>query len=105
MSCGIPVVATAVGGTKEILRDGIDGFVVPPHEPLRLADQLLKLLQDPRRHTEMGINARQRIEADFSSDVFYRKILELYKELLQPTTSTHSKGAQESDSLDVSLFR
>jgi len=85
MSCGLPVVATDVGGTNEVLGDGIDGFVVPPHEPSRLADALRKLLQDPKRRAEMGINARQRIEADFSSTVFFKNISELYREITAKT--------------------
>jgi glycosyltransferase involved in cell wall biosynthesis len=96
MSCGIPVVATDVGGTKEVLRDGIDGFVVPLHEPSRLADALRKLLRGPKRREEMGINARPRIEANFSSDIFFRSIFDLYREMVRPMTSACTKEAEEN---------
>jgi glycosyltransferase involved in cell wall biosynthesis len=95
MSCGIPVVATDIGGTKEVLRDGIDGFVVPVHAPSALAAALRKLLQDPRIRQQMGMNGRHRIEADFSSTIFFEKVSGLYQEILEQTVAEHAKEAQE----------
>lgn len=82
MSCGVPVVATDVGGTKEALRDGVDGFVVPAREPTALAAALRKLLQDPRNRQQMGMNARHRIETDFSRTLFFERVFGLYHEVL-----------------------
>jgi glycosyltransferase involved in cell wall biosynthesis len=47
MACARPVVATAVDGTPEIVRDGETGFLVPPREPQALADALARVLDDP----------------------------------------------------------
>lgn len=60
MSIGRPVVASNVGGIPEIIRDGQDGFLVPPDAPQALADKLRLILSDPALRAAMGQNARQR---------------------------------------------
>jgi glycosyltransferase involved in cell wall biosynthesis len=92
MSCGVPVVATDVGGTKEALRDGIDGFVVPAHEPAALAAALRKLIQDPDDRQQKGSNARTRIEADFSRTVFFEQVSRLYQEMLEQAMPHYPKS-------------
>ena len=49
MSCGLPVVATRVGGTPEAVADGATGVLVPPGDPERLAEALLELGRDGAR--------------------------------------------------------
>lgn len=60
MSVGTPVIASAVGGIPEIIRDGVDGFLVPPDDPEALAEKIKLLLSDPELREQMGKNARQR---------------------------------------------
>ena len=59
MSCGLPVIATRVGGIPEFVRDGIDGYLVPPEDPKALQKAILRLVQEPERCRQMGQNARQ----------------------------------------------
>lgn len=59
MSCGLPVVATRVGGIPEFVRDGIDGYLVPPEDPKALRAAVLVLIQDPKKCHQMGQSARQ----------------------------------------------
>jgi glycosyltransferase involved in cell wall biosynthesis len=59
MSCGLPVVATRVGGIPEFVRDGLDGYLVPPENPAALREAILRLVHDPARCRAMGQNARQ----------------------------------------------
>ena len=56
MACGVPVVATASAGTRDIVRDGVDGFLVEPHEATLLANALERGLRDDalRRHLAEG---------------------------------------------------
>ncbi|WP_226963677.1 glycosyltransferase [Nostocoides sp. F2B08] len=57
---GLPVVATAVGGIPQHVRDGIDGRVVPPGDPNALADALVALAQDPAARRRMSESVRSR---------------------------------------------
>lgn len=65
MACGVPVVSTDVGGTRETVQDGITGFLVPPRQPAALAERVLRLLRDPALRAKMGQAARQHVLAHF----------------------------------------
>ncbi len=66
MAARLPMVATAVGGTPEIVREGHDGFLVPPGAPAALARRMLDLLGDPALRRRMGQRGRQIVEREFS---------------------------------------
>lgn len=57
MSAGKPVVATDVGGVRDWLRDGQNGFVVPPGNPDQLAEKIIKILSDKKLAVKMSKNA------------------------------------------------
>lgn len=59
-SVGTPVIASAVGGIPEIIRDGVDGFLVPPDDPKALAEKIMTILRNQNLQNQMGANARQR---------------------------------------------
>ena len=65
MSCGLPVVATRVGGNPEVVVDGQTGLLVPPGDPPALAAAILQLLGDETRCRNMGLAGRQRVEDHF----------------------------------------
>ncbi len=54
MACGVPVVASNVGGLPEIIDDGVTGFVCPPDEMETMAERSIELLTDPARHDAMA---------------------------------------------------
>ena len=54
MACGVPVVASAVGGLAETVQDGVTGVHVPPRRPDRIAGAVAELLADPERRRRMG---------------------------------------------------
>jgi glycosyltransferase involved in cell wall biosynthesis len=64
MAAGLPVVATEVGGTPEVVTDEC-GYLVPPRDSRRLADALRRLLGDPTRREDLGRRARLRVEQRF----------------------------------------
>jgi glycosyltransferase involved in cell wall biosynthesis len=68
MALGIPVVAADVGGVREIVDDGMTGFLVPSRDPEALVAATEPLLDDPARRRQMGEAARLRAEADFNLD-------------------------------------
>lgn len=79
MASGIPVVGTTVAGAPEAVRDGVDGYLVPPRDVSGLADALRLLLEDPKLRRSLGRNARQRAVESFSLDRFAREIFALYQ--------------------------
>jgi glycosyltransferase involved in cell wall biosynthesis len=68
MACGIPVVATAVGGLTDTIVDGITGALVPPRRPKVLADKLRGLLAARATREALGAAARDRACARYSWD-------------------------------------
>jgi glycosyltransferase involved in cell wall biosynthesis len=65
MASETPVVATAVGGNPEIVRDGIDGLLVPRRDPSAIATALIRVLDDPRMARAMGLAAAERVRSQF----------------------------------------
>jgi len=78
MATGLPVVATDVGGNREVVVDGQTGCLVPPRSPQALAWAICGCLRDPVRAWEMGQNGRQRVEGQFDLDSVARQYLQLY---------------------------
>jgi glycosyltransferase involved in cell wall biosynthesis len=81
MAQGCPVVVSNVGGMREVVRDGTEGYVVPSQDPLALASSVGVLLDDPEKRTAMGRAAAQRVE-EFSIEASMRQVEEVYSSLL-----------------------
>ncbi len=81
-ACGLPLVTTDVPGCRELVRHGVDGLLVPPHDPEALADAIAGLLDDPERRAALGASIRARIVAEFSEAVIVGQTTDLYARLL-----------------------
>lgn len=81
MSASLPVVATAVSGTPEMVVSGETGLLVSPRCPAQLAEAVLSLAGDPRRAAAMGEAGRERFVTMFRSDVMLARTLALYADL------------------------
>ena len=77
---GVPVVASDLGGTPELVRPGVDGFLVPPDDPGALASALRALLDDRARASSMGKSARERALTDFAPDIHLARLDAVYAE-------------------------
>lgn len=77
-----PIVTSDHGGTKEIVRDGMDGFVVPQGTVAPLADALRKLVVDESLRRRMGISARRRVSDEFTLELLARRTLDAYARAL-----------------------
>lgn len=82
MSCGIPPVATAVGGTPQVVRDGLDGFLVSSEDSGALANCLITLLSDDKLAARIACAAQKRIADQFDSEKELGKLLDIYRSLI-----------------------
>ena len=74
----LPLVATDIPGSREVVRDGVNGLLVPPREVVPLADAIQRLLEDPDLRIRFGIASRQIAETEFSEPVMLKQYLEAY---------------------------
>jgi L-malate glycosyltransferase len=77
----VPVVATNVGGTREILRSGVEAILVPPSDPNKMAEAIMVLLEDEKLRTRFTLAAKARVEA-FSFDKVVEAHERTYLDLL-----------------------
>ena len=82
MACGLPCVATRVGGNAEAIEDGVSGFLVPPENPALAAERILRLLREPEEASRMGRAARKRVEEKFTAQAMMASITGIYERLL-----------------------
>jgi len=80
MSAGIPVVATYIDGTKEIVQEGLTGFVVHPHETEKMAERILRLLNNPDLRKKFSQVAKKRVQ-EFDIDLMVSQQEKLYLSL------------------------
>jgi glycosyltransferase involved in cell wall biosynthesis len=81
MAMGKPVVATSVGGTREIIDDGVEGLLLPPHSEQRWADEIHRLLDDPALRANMGAAGRRRAVEHLSPERHAEAVTSLYREV------------------------
>jgi glycosyltransferase involved in cell wall biosynthesis len=77
MACGLPIVASRVGGTPDLVQDEVSGLLVPPRDPAALAQALERLLRDHNARLGFGRAARIRVETAFSNELFVNGVLSL----------------------------
>ena len=88
MVMGCPVVATTVGGVPQMIRDGVDGWLVPPQDSKQLAIAVSNVLADPIEAHKRAISARNRIVEEFSLG----RQVEAWKEVLGDRGCTSSES-------------
>lgn len=81
MLMGKPVVATEGGGTRELVEDGVTGFMVPQRSAHKMADRISTLLTDEALRKNMGTAGRERILSSFNLDKMTENYLSLYRKL------------------------
>jgi N-acetyl-alpha-D-glucosaminyl L-malate synthase BshA len=83
MACEVPVIATSVGGTNEVIEHGVSGFLVDPHDPETMARIGIEVLSDPDRQHAIGRAARARVEERFAIERVMDQYEALYEGVLE----------------------
>lgn len=82
-AAGLPVVSTDAGGARDVVT-AETGWLVPAHDPTRLATALQEAIGDPEEAVRRGKAARERAEEQFSWPVWTRRLDNLYRSMLRP---------------------
>lgn len=82
MAAGLPVVGTAVGGTPEVVDDGVTGVLVPPGKAAPLGAAIARLLGSAAQRKRMGDAGRRRAVAEFGEATMLERTAALYREAL-----------------------
>lgn len=82
MAAEVPVVVTRVGGMPELVRDGVNGILIPPSDVGVLADSVIRLLGDSELRAKMGSEGKRIVEEQFSVDGMVEGVLSVYRSVL-----------------------
>jgi glycosyltransferase involved in cell wall biosynthesis len=88
---GKPIVATDVSGCRDAVRDGENGFLVPPQQAAPLADAIERLLRDAELRRLMGERGRVRALKEFSVEIVAAQTLQVYEELFASSVTKKSR--------------
>lgn len=83
MACGVPAVATRVGGVPELITDGEDGFLEAPGDVARLAERATQLVTDSALHARMAAAARTTATSRFCTEKIIPRYEDYYKQVLE----------------------
>jgi D-inositol-3-phosphate glycosyltransferase len=95
MACGVPVVATAVGGQIDSVVDGVTGVHVPPRDPDALARTLGALLDHPELRAELGAAGVRRARERFAHERVAAATREVYGEVVMKRAALAARRARE----------
>jgi sugar transferase (PEP-CTERM/EpsH1 system associated) len=82
MATGLPIIATNVGGNPELVEDGVNGYLVPPGNPEKLAERIIKLTESSETRSLMGKVSLKKVHEKFNWDSTVENYLSVYDELL-----------------------
>jgi glycosyltransferase involved in cell wall biosynthesis len=80
---GVPIVASAAGGMPEVVKDGFNGYLVPPGDAEAIACAVLRLLEAPEQAKTLGRQGRTLVQAEFSLSAMVQGNLQVYRGLVQ----------------------
>lgn len=82
MACLRPLVASGSGGIPEIIRDEVDGLLVPPEQPAALAKAITRLFSNPASAQQMATSARERVLTTFTPELQAQAMLRVYQQVV-----------------------
>jgi len=82
MAASLPIVATDVGGNAEAVKNGVNGFLIPPEDPVALSEAITLVLSDPTLAKTMGTAGKAIAAAQFTTEAMMNQITSTYRHLL-----------------------
>jgi phosphatidylinositol alpha-mannosyltransferase len=92
MATGKPIVASAIGGFLSVFSDGVEGIAVPPKDPAKIAEGILKLIKDKQLRQQMGKQGIQKAK-QYDWTIIASKILDVYKSVLKNYKKSETKSS------------
>jgi glycosyltransferase involved in cell wall biosynthesis len=83
MSCGLPVIATNIGGHRDVISNGVNGLLVPPSSPEKMAQMILVLLGNESLRETLGKNARETILKNYTWEKIVNNFVGVYEGVLK----------------------
>jgi len=83
LACGLPVIATSVGGNPEVIRHLETGWLTPPDDPPALTEAIVTLLEDEKLQSKLRENARAHAVQNYSLVKMADRLLDLYRQVLE----------------------
>ena len=99
MAHEVPVVATNVGGTHELIENGVHGLLVPPRDVQQLVAATREILHHPNQARRRAVAARQRVEGELSFDARQDALEQIYEDLMARRQASHSAGELPAEAL------
>ena len=82
MACGLPVIATPNSGAGDVVREGVDGFIVPIRDVEALKEKILYMYENQYICRAMGQNAKERVHAEFTLEQYLGRMLAAFTKIL-----------------------
>ncbi len=82
LSSAKPMIVTDSGGMPEIIRDGINGFVIPIKDFEALASRIIRLLTDEDLRRRFGYTGREMVESHYTKEIVSRNTMDVYRKIL-----------------------
>lgn len=83
MAVGLPVIATDIGGTRELIVSGETGLILQPRDVAELEKSISRLCTDDARRNRMGMNARQYIEDNHDWQSIVKQLIHIYRDVIK----------------------
>jgi len=81
-SAGLPIVTTDTPGCREVVDDGVNGYLVPPRNASLVAESLKKLIENPELRSQFGQAGRDKVLKEFTVDKVVEETMNIYTSLL-----------------------
>ena len=90
MACGLPIIATQVGGLPDLVCPGVNGLLVPAGQPDQLANAIHQLVVNPQLRYSMQTSSFRRAQENFDIEKLVSRLLDIYRALLLPPSQVRS---------------